>query len=547
MKKYVRIILSLVFIIGMFFTQGIQAKATTTSITNDTNLLNTYGKEFEKVGNALVASEILDNTKLGYAKKEYNSITVVNEMKPDYILGNSANLISVSEAKSLGYYIPDNYLESTVPKLDFTTVDKMLKACYDNGLSMRGHTLLWHSQTPDWYFRSGYSKTGSYVSQSVMDKRMEFFIKTYMGHICSNQYGSVIYAWDVVNEYLHASNSGSGWQQIYGNNLGTKPIFVKKAFEYAYQTLSYYGLTDKVKLFYNDFNTYMEVNNVINLINYINSDKKICAGIGMQSHLNTTYPTVSYYKSALDAFAKAGFEIQITELDAGCTSLSEQSKYYYDLMSAILASKKAGANITALVWWGLSDDVSWRRSEKPLLYSNYTTKKEAYNSVLQAYFDSVDNSGTTNGNTVTLSDGLYYIKNINAQKYLQVANNTGKAGQNVEISKGTGVDGQKWYLTNVGNGYVTLKSALGEYMLDVSNGENKDGANIQIYNAYSNDAQKFVIKSSSRSGEYVVATKVSNETKVLDGYNFGTSDGTNVCQWTYGGQSNQLWVFEQIK
>ena len=81
-------------------------------------------------------------------------------------------------------------------------------------------------------------------------------------------------------------------------------------------------------------------------------------------------------------------------------------------------------------------------------------------------------------------------------------------------------------------------------MLDVCNGESKDGTNIQIYNAYSNDAQKFSIKSSSTNGAYVVATMSSNQTKVLDDYNFETSDGTNVCQWTYGGNSNQLWVFE---
>ena len=194
----------------------------------------------------------------------------------------------------------------------------------------------------------------------------------------------------------------------------------------------------------------MEVNNIIDLINYINSDKKICAGIGMQSHLSTEFPSVAYYKSALQAFVKAGFEIQITELDVGCKSFSEQSKYYYDLMSAILSVKKAGGNISAIVLWGLSDDHSWRSSDKPLLYSNYSTPKEAYNSVLKAYFDAgytgdstggntTGGSSTTMGNTAALSDGWYYIKNVNAQKYLQVATNVGKAGQNVELGTGSGV------------------------------------------------------------------------------------------------------------
>ena len=55
-----------------------------------------------------------------------------------------------------------------------------------------------------------------------------------------------------------------------------------------------------------------------------------------------------------------------------------------------------------------------------------------------------------------------------------------------------------------------------------------------------------MLKTSSTNGAYIVATKCSNLTKVLDDYNFGKTDGTNVCQWTYGGYSNQQWVFEAV-
>lgn len=149
------------------------------------------------------------------------------------------------------------------------------------------------------------------------------------------------------------------------------------------------------------------------------------------------------------------------------------------------------------------------------------------------------------GDTAILNDGWYYIKNVHAEKYLQVAGNEGKSGKNVELGTGTGVNGQKWYLKNVGNGYVTLKSALGNFMLDVEYGENKDGANIEIYNAHSGSPQQFMLKSSS-NGSYVIATKSSNLTKVLDDYKYGKTDGTNVCQWTYGGGPNQRWIFEPV-
>ena len=549
MKKITSLLVSALLAVSTIATCGVKANAA--NIPGNANLLNTYGNVIPKVGTAFSADEMFNPNTLKYATREFNSMTAVNEMKPDAVLRAWApRQISVAEAKSRGYYIPDNYPENIVPELDFGTVDRILETCYNNGLALRGHTLVWHGQTPDWFFRDGYNKYAGYVSPNVMNKRMEFFIKTYMGHVCQSKYSSVVYAWDVVNEFLHAGDA-SGWQKIYGRP-NTRAQFIKDAFNYAYDTLAYFKMTDKVKLFYNDYNTYMEVNDVINLINFINSGRKVCAGIGMQSHLGLDFPSPDYYKAAIDAFRKAGFEIQITELDAGKKGASDQTqaKYYYDVMKAILDEKKMGANITALVWWGQSDDHSWR-DDKPLLYSNRDTKKPAYNAVLQAYFDSgYTMNGSQNNKpvnppseTANLADGWYYIKNVNAQKYLQVQGNNAKANTNVELRTGNGSEGQKWYLKNVGNGYITLKSALGEFMLDVANGENKDDANIGIYNAYSGDAQQFMLKKSA-NGSYVVATKCSNLTKVLDDANNNKADGANVCQWTYNGQTNQQWIFE---
>ena len=548
MKKITSVLLSLVLVFCTIFAIPV-TDIEAASIPSNATLLNTYGSLFGNVGTCITPAQLSDSSIFSFVKSTYNSITMENEMKPDAILQSST--ISVSEAKNLGYYIPSGYTESTVPRLNFNTVDNVMKICYQNGIKLRAHTLVWHSQTPDWYFRTGYTSYGSYVSQSVMDARMEFYIKSVMNHVYTSSYGSVVYAWDVVNEYLHASNSG--WQTIYGS-VTTSPAFVKKAFQYAYDCLEYFKLTDSVSLFYNDYNTYMEADKIIQMISYINADKKICSGVGMQSHLSSSFPSASYYKAALDKFVAQGYEIQITELDAKGNDNTDQATYYYNIMSAILSAKKAGGNITGVTWWGLYDSVSWRTGDNPLLFSALNVKKPSYTSVLQAYFDAGytvngTTTGGTTGNTMgatkKLDDGWYYIKNVNAQKYLQVTDNTGKAGQNVEIGTGTGVAGQKWYLTNTSDGYITLTSALGDYMLDVANGADTDGANINIYNAYSGDAQKFIVKSTSADNIYTIGTKASNVTKMLDVYNFGTSDGTNVCQWTYGGYKNQQWVFEK--
>lgn len=530
-KKLLSSVLTLALLVGLILPSDSAAAAQKT-------LLNTYGSLFGHSGTCINLSQLQNANTLEHVKTHYNSITLENEMKPDAMLGYAPNLITKEAAKNAGYYVPESCTETVLPEINFSTLDSVLQICYNNGISVRAHTLVWHSQTPDWFFRVGFSNNNGYVSAAQMDIRMEYYIKSVMNHVYTSQYGSVVYAWDVVNEYLHAQDSG--WQAIYGD-VTTSPVFVKRAFQYAYDCLSYFGLTDSVSLFYNDFNTYMEVDDVIAMINYINADRKLCNGVGMQSHLSTTYPSVAYYTAALQSFLNNGLEVQITELDVVNKNDTDQANYLYDLMSSILTLKKNGGNITGITFWGISDDVTWINGETPLLFSTLGVAKPAYNSVLNAYEDAGYGIGGTQ--TQTLADGWYYIKNINAQKYLQTAGNTGGNVVNVEIGTGTGVAGQKWYVTNLGDGYITLKNGHG-YMLDVTYGADEDGTNIQTYSSNGADAQKFKPVATSDAGVYGIVTKVSSGVRGLDVYNMGTSDGANVCQWSYYGQDNQLWRFE---
>jgi hypothetical protein len=145
-----------------------------------------------------------------------------------------------------------------------------------------------------------------------------------------------------------------------------------------------------------------------------------------------------------------------------------------------------------------------------------------------------------------LKDGWYFIKNPGTGKYLQVSGaKSNGVGGNVVISKGTKDNGQKWKLTNVGNGLVTLTTALGDYNIDVSGGENKNGANIQLYTAYGHDAQQFMILKTKEKNVYTIGTRVSYFDKALDIEGMGTDDGTNVLQWTNEMKSNQFWSFER--
>ena len=336
---------------------------------------------------------------VNFIKKQFNSITLENEMKPDAVLGNK-NLITVEQAKNLGYYIPDNYPETKVPKLNLGTVDATLRFCADNNVKMRAHTLMWHQQTPSWFFtKDNYSGSGVTTSD-VMDARLEFYVRTVMNHVMDKEEeltgkaGSLVYAWDVTNEYIHRTNEPTeqSWMDVYGN-MKLQPSYVKKAFTLAYEELEKRGLQDQVTLFYNDYNEYDCADDIVKLVKFINSDKKVCGGIGMQSHLTgPDNPTIDLYAEALDKFLATGLEIQVTELDAEVDSndLEDQAAYMKSIMETIVTkqlNRDKNVNlkgITGVTIWGLYDTCSWR-SNIPLLFaSGINDPKPSFYAFLEA-------------------------------------------------------------------------------------------------------------------------------------------------------------------
>jgi len=90
---------------------------------------------------------------------------------------------------------------------------------------------------------------------------------------------------------------------------------------------------------------------------------------------------------AVEDFLEAGYEVHITELDVGAKIAMYQDTYYYDLMKALLELKVAGGNIHGITYWGLADMYSWKKENKPLLFTTLTTPKSCYYKVLEAYVD----------------------------------------------------------------------------------------------------------------------------------------------------------------
>lgn len=374
-----------------------------------TSIKDTYSGIFERVGNVLSYNTSWNNgyqmqsdDTMKFVKHHFNSYTLENELKPEEILSDWSGIIPVSEAKKLGYVIPDGYTESTVAKLNFDSVDKILEIANSYGIQMRGHVMQWHQQTSPRFFHEGYDANKDTVTKAVMDKRIEFYIRTVMKHVMDKEKsltgkaGSLVYCWDITNEYTHRTNqpSATTWVDVYGD-MGLKPTYVKKAYEIAYNELKQYGLQKDITLFYNDYGEYDVTDEIIELVNYINEgeEAKICGGIGMQSHITVSYPSLEKYGTAVDKFLATGLQVQVTELDIGVEgSQTEEdlAQRYYDIMHLLVLKQtnrdKAvnARGITGVTVWGLYDGVSWRKVSCLLFGNDLEDPKPAFYSFLEA-------------------------------------------------------------------------------------------------------------------------------------------------------------------
>ena len=370
------------------------------------------------VGCAVTGGEIADKGVKEIIEHHFNAVTLGNELKPDCLFAYSNGKCPGTEVAEL------NGEELVVPKFSFKSAEKILNVIYewnqahpDEFIKVRGHVLVWHAQTPEWFFHEDYDKNKDYVSPEVMNKRLEWYIKTVLEHFTApdSKYYGMFYGWDVVNEAVsdathtyrsdkenanesllkdtHGNNSS--WWHVYQSNE-----FIINAFRFANK----YAPSD-VELYYNDYNEtqVLKMKGIVQLIEDVKAAEGTrIDGMGMQGHYSASEMMQDKVLMAARNYSEAAGKVMITEWDMNsseydgteetrATVYTKIAHRYEFIYNTIKTMADEGINFGGFTFWGTVDKYSWLQSRSdvgggsdgksiqcPLLFDNDYNIKPAY-------------------------------------------------------------------------------------------------------------------------------------------------------------------------
>lgn len=343
---------------------------------NEESLYKAY-EPYLKVGTCM-SGRMLANTELRkITQHNFNSITAENEGKPEQILDQTA---CQELAKT----------DETQVAIKTSPFEKIYNYAEAHHIGVRHHTFVWFDQTPQWFFRKNYDPNGAVVSKSVMVARMENFIKTALETI-NSRWPGLVYAIDVSNEGVQ----NGGIRKKDNNNMNPNywyetigDDFVYYAFKFARQYAE-----EGQELYYNDYAFDYDTNNCKFALNTLLKDaiaEELIDGVGIQGHLDTNNFSLDAVIKDAEMIKEKGLKCQITELDITVNSdsqsdLNNQKNAFKRLGTRVLESNASGkTEINAIVFWGIRDDMSWKRNQHPLLFNENYAKKPAYYGFLEA-------------------------------------------------------------------------------------------------------------------------------------------------------------------
>ncbi|MCR4741316.1 MAG: endo-1,4-beta-xylanase [Treponema sp.] len=365
---------------------------------DERSLAEAYQPYFDYFGFATPKAVLQNGQVIKGLEHQASCFTMENEFKPDFMFAwqKPSKFLDFVGEDGKTYKVPEN-----TPVLgNIATILRIAK--YTN-LKMRGHVLVWHSQTPDWFFRENYGgNSAAFASKEEMNARLEWYIKTILEYIKNwedenNEGKRIVVTWDVVNEAASDNASQSSWLRTNSNwyKIYKNEEFIVNAFRYANK----YAPKDLL-LAYNDYgcSSVAKCGAICKIVDAIQAapDARIDV-LGMQSHIgmNTPITGPNSFETSVQKFIAKGLDVQITELDIGLDGQRYNSQRlkakYKEFFKMCLANRKSDSKygIRGVTLWGTIDETSWIYNNNgiknhPLLFEGNYTCKDAFYGVLEA-------------------------------------------------------------------------------------------------------------------------------------------------------------------
>lgn len=276
----------------------------------------------------------------------------------------------------------------------FDTVDRFAEFGEEYGVRLRGHTLLWHAQVPDWFFfKKGTS--GEAASAEQVLKRIDEHVTTIV-----KRYKGKIHVWDVVNEVFNDDGTlrNSRWLQLVGDydGDGDQYDYIEAAFKAAAKA------DPDVRLIINDYNlewSFAKTQGVYDIVKSMLEDGIKVDGVGLQMHIgfDTNIETLRKNLEILAGLREYNpdFKIEVTEMDVSCfkwgdnskrvelteSFMAQYNKTYVDAFKLFMEYAEMGI-LDSVTFWGINDDHTWLNSDgrinHPFLIGSSNRLKETY-------------------------------------------------------------------------------------------------------------------------------------------------------------------------
>jgi endo-1,4-beta-xylanase len=243
---------------------------------------------------------------------------------------------------------------------DWSQADQLVSFAQANDQLIRGHTLLWHNQLPDWL-------TTGVANGSITSAQLKQLLHD---HIMTEvtRYRGKIWQWDVANEFfLDANPSGINPNDFWVSHLG--PDIIPQAFRWAHEA------DPHALLFYNDYNiagedgTNAKSDAVYAWLRQMLAEGVPIMGVGNQGHLDTQYGfSPQRFQEDLARYASLGLKVAITEADVRTFVNNATEQVPTDNLAvfaqpyefaAMLRAALAVPQCISFTVWGFTDADSW--------------------------------------------------------------------------------------------------------------------------------------------------------------------------------------------